>query len=60
MAICGGGGGWCTKDVKGSYGVSLWKSIRQGWVCFLPFISYSVGSGDSVNSGIIIGAVLCL
>uniref|UniRef100_A0A2N9IJT9 Protein-lysine N-methyltransferase FSB_LOCUS52282 n=1 Tax=Fagus sylvatica TaxID=28930 RepID=A0A2N9IJT9_FAGSY len=42
-------GGWCTKVVKGSYGVSLWKSIRQGWVRFSPFISYLVGTGDSVQ-----------
>jgi hypothetical protein len=42
-------GGWCTKAVKGSYGVSLWKSIQQGWVCFSPCISYLVGTGDSVQ-----------
>ena len=33
--ICGkfGGleGGWCSKEVRGSYGVGLWKAIRLLW-----------------------------
>ena len=28
------GGDWCTKLVLGTYGVSVWKSIRSGWLDF--------------------------
>ncbi len=24
-------GGWCSNEVHGLYGVSLWKYIRRGW-----------------------------
>ena len=27
-------GGWCTKGVSTPYGVSLWRTIRQGWPAF--------------------------
>jgi hypothetical protein len=42
-------GGWCTVEGHGSYGVSVWKSIRKDWGCFVPFISYRVGAGDKVQ-----------
>ena len=42
-------GGWCTEEGHGSYGVSVWKSIRKDWGCFVPFISYRVGAGDKVQ-----------
>jgi hypothetical protein len=42
-------GGWCTGVVRGSYGVSLWKSIQKEWDRFLPFISYLVGDGENVK-----------
>ena len=25
----GGQGGWCSKEVRGGYGVGLWKAIRR-------------------------------
>ena len=42
-------GGWCTEEGHGSHGVSVWKSIRKDWGCFVPFISYRVGVGDKVQ-----------
>ena len=42
-------GGWCSEEGHGSYGVSVWKSIRKDWGCFVPFISYRVGVGDKVQ-----------
>jgi hypothetical protein len=42
-------GGWCSEEGHGSYGVSVWKSIRKDWGCFVPFISYRVGAGDKVQ-----------
>ena len=42
-------GGWCTKEGHGLHGVSVWKSIRKEWGCFVPFISYRVGAGDNVQ-----------
>jgi hypothetical protein len=30
-------GRWCTKGLTGTYGVSLWKHIRRGWVVFYYF-----------------------
>ena len=37
------GGGWCTKDDRGSYGVSLWKYIQKGRTKFSQFIKFEVG-----------------
>ncbi|RVX19594.1 hypothetical protein CK203_005130 [Vitis vinifera] len=25
-------GGWCSKEVRGGYGVGLWKTIRREWI----------------------------
>ena len=44
-----GGGGWCTKLVTGTYGVSLWKSIRGGWLDFSKFLQFDVGDGTRVK-----------
>ena len=27
-------GGWCSKEVRGLYGLSLWKNIRREWETF--------------------------
>lgn len=32
---CGGG---CSNSEPGPHGVSLWKTIRQGWPMFLHYI----------------------
>ena len=44
-----GGGGWCTKPVTGTYGVSAWKSIRSGWMDFSKFLQFDVGDGTRVK-----------
>ena len=44
-----GRGGWCTKPVTGTYGVSAWKSIRSGWMDFSKFLQFDVGDGTRVN-----------
>lgn len=42
-------GGWCSKECRGSYGVSLWKFIRKGWGCFLKYAKFSVGDGSKIR-----------
>lgn len=42
-------GSWCSNSVPGPYGVSLWKTIRQGWPMFLHYIQYEVGDGLRVK-----------
>jgi hypothetical protein len=37
------GGGWCSKEVVGPYGVRVWKSIRREWEGFSNFVKYEVG-----------------
>jgi hypothetical protein len=41
-------GGWCSKPVLGTYGVSLWKSIWKDWDSFRRFINFEVGDGSKV------------
>ena len=43
------GGGWCTKPVSRIYGVSVWKSIRSGWMNFFKFLRFDVGDGTRVK-----------
>ena len=43
------GGGWCTKPVLGTYGVSVWKSIRSGWLDFSKFLRFDVGDGTRIK-----------
>uniref|UniRef100_A0A2N9EU94 Reverse transcriptase zinc-binding domain-containing protein n=1 Tax=Fagus sylvatica TaxID=28930 RepID=A0A2N9EU94_FAGSY len=38
--------GWCAKEVKDSYGVSLWKSIHRGWPLFSNHLFYLVRDGS--------------
>ncbi len=42
-------GGWCSKDVKGSYGLSLWKYIRKGWEIFSNHLYMQVGNGERIR-----------
>ena len=42
-------GGWCTKEVSNPYGVSLWRTIRQGWLVFSKSIQFEVGVGDRIK-----------
>jgi hypothetical protein len=42
-------GGWCTFQVKGSYGCGLWKGIMRGWNHFHKHLRFTVGRGDRVR-----------
>jgi len=41
-------GGWCSKEVGGSFGVGVWKCIRRGWDAFAAHVRYEVGDGSKV------------
>jgi hypothetical protein len=36
-------GGWCSTEIAGTYGVSLWKHIRRGGDNFSNFVHFEVG-----------------
>ena len=38
-------GGWTTREVRDSYGLSLWKDIRKGWEEFILRTSIRIGNG---------------
>jgi hypothetical protein len=42
-------GDWCSKEVKESYGVSLWNSIYRGWPSFSKYLFFLVGDGSRVR-----------
>ena len=42
-------GGWCTKEVTTTYGVSFWRSIRQGWPAFFKSTIFKVGNGNRIK-----------
>ena len=42
-------GGWCSKEVKGSYGLSLWKYIQKGWETFSNHLYMQVGNGVQIR-----------
>ena len=56
-------GGWCTNEVTATYGVSLWRSIRQGWPAFFKSTIFKVGNGNRIkvlNFGITCGVRVVL
>ena len=42
-------GDWCPKEVKDSFGVSLWKTIYRGWPSFSKYLFFLVGDGTQVR-----------
>ena len=42
-------GGWCTKGETNTYGVSLWRTIRQSWPTFSKSIIFEVGTSNRVR-----------
>ena len=42
-------GGWCTKGVRASYGVGVWKVIRKGQDSMVGKIAIEVGDGSRVK-----------
>jgi hypothetical protein len=41
-------GGWCSKEVGGSFGAGVWKCIRRGWDAFPAHVRYEIGNGSKV------------
>jgi hypothetical protein len=33
-------GGWCSKEVRGPYGVGVWKCIGRGWDIFKQHVRF--------------------
>jgi hypothetical protein len=42
-------GGWCSSKLVGTYGVGLWKNIREGWGTICRHIRFQVGDGSKVR-----------
>jgi hypothetical protein len=42
-------GGWCSKEVSGSFGVGVWKHIRRGWEKFCNFVGFDVGDRSHIS-----------
>ena len=42
-------GGWHTYDLRGGYGISLWKEIRKEWPIFFQNAILSLGDGNMVS-----------
>lgn len=42
-------GEWCTNEVRGRYGVGVWKAIRHGWEDFKDKTRLQVGLGNWVK-----------
>ena len=47
--VWGEQGGWCSKEVRGGYGVGLWKTIRREWIVVISRLSFVVGNGQRVK-----------
>ena len=41
-------GGWHSKEVGGSYGVGVWKSIQRWWDKIKQHVRFEVGDGSRV------------
>ncbi|KAG2411395.1 hypothetical protein I3760_Q000600 [Carya illinoinensis] len=42
-------GEWCTREVRGAYGVGLWKHIRRGWRVFNRHVKLCMGTGSMIK-----------
>ena len=42
-------GGWCSKEVRGGYGIGLWKVIRKLWDLVFCRVSFSVRNGKRIK-----------
>ena len=42
-------GGWHTRDIRGSYGTSLWKEISKEWLSFYQNAVFVLGDGRRIN-----------
>jgi len=41
-------GGWCSKEIGGSFGFGVWKGIRRGLDAFATHVRYEIGNGLKV------------
>jgi hypothetical protein len=41
-------GGWCSREVGGTFGVGVWKGIRRGWDNFKQHAQFKVGDDSRV------------
>jgi hypothetical protein len=48
--------GYCSKETRKPYRVSLWRNIRNGQESFSNLVSYKVGDGSHIPSGMTCGA----
>ena len=46
--VWGGARGWCTKLVRASFGVGIWKVIRKEWEVVARRVVFEVGDGARV------------
>jgi hypothetical protein len=49
-------GGWCSTEVVGTFGVSVWKHIRRGWDNFSKLVRFQVVLGLMYGFGMTYGA----
>ena len=42
-------GGWCSKGVRDSYGVGVWKAIKNGWENFHSHFRFITGDGTRLK-----------
>ena len=42
-------GGWHTYDIRGGFGVGLWKEIKKEWPLFLENVVFSISDGRRIN-----------
>ncbi|KAJ9677520.1 hypothetical protein PVL29_022489 [Vitis rotundifolia] len=41
--------GWCSKEVRGTYGVGVWKAIRKDWEIIRSRSRFIIGNGRKVK-----------
>ena len=44
-----GFGGWCSGDINGGYGVSLWKEIKKEWSQLTQYTYLALGNGRRIS-----------
>ena len=42
-------GGWCSKEVRGGYGLGLWKTFRKEWTVVSSRLYFVLGNGQRVK-----------
>ena len=42
-------GGWSSGDIKGGFGVGLWKEIRKEWIYLFQNTNFALGNGSRIS-----------